>query len=124
MNERQAIEAVGERAHVVARYAVGGGIHAEGRIIGYCDAPTVIIEQADGSRVSWRADMTQLRPSEDQRRRAALFNDITHAADHASEHVLLSDRKTIADHLWEQGWRRDVRPEDVTERRDSERMGT
>lgn len=50
--------------------------------------------------------------TEDYRRYAALFNDIGRAP--VSRHVLFSDRHALADHLWEQGWRRDVRPEDVT----------
>lgn len=49
--------------------------------------------------------------TEDYRRYAALFNDITHAP----RHIMFSDRQVLADYLWAQGWRRDVRPEDVTE---------
>ena len=52
--------------------------------------------------------------SEDERRRAVLFNDITNAPD--LPYMLLSERVSLRDWLWEQGWRRDVRPEDVTER--------
>lgn len=53
---------------------------------------------------------------EDRRRRAALFNDITHTE--TKTWLMLSDRRAIADHLWAQGWRRNVRPEDVTETRE------
>lgn len=53
--------------------------------------------------------------TEDYRRYAALFNDVTRAP--ASGYVGFSDRGAIADYLWEQGWRREVRAEDVTESR-------
>lgn len=49
--------------------------------------------------------------TEDERRKAVLFNDIGKAP--SKRHVFFSDRRAIADYLWEQGWRRDVRPDDV-----------
>lgn len=49
--------------------------------------------------------------NEDKRRRAVLFNDITFAP--VQQHILFSDRQRLADWLWKQGWRRDVRPEDI-----------
>lgn len=52
--------------------------------------------------------------TEDYRRWAVLFNDITHAP--TQERIRFSDRHALTEFLWEQGWRRDVRPEDVTER--------
>lgn len=36
-----------------------GGLVAVGRCISYCDAPTVTIVAADGTRTYWRADMCQ-----------------------------------------------------------------
>lgn len=53
--------------------------------------------------------------SEEDRQRAVLFNDITHAPREAGE-MLFSERQALQDHLWKQGWRREVRDEDVTER--------
>lgn len=46
-------------------------------------------------------------------RRAVLFNDVSRAP--IANWLHLSDRKALRDYLWDQGWRRDVRPEDVTE---------
>ena len=48
---------------------------------------------------------------EDQRRKSALFNDITEAD--GIVYMPFSERKALCDYLWEQGWRRDVRPEDA-----------
>lgn len=50
--------------------------------------------------------------TEDYRRFAALFNDITRAP--TDQFIHFGTRNDIADYLWAQGWRRDVRPEDVT----------
>lgn len=50
--------------------------------------------------------------TEDYRRWSVLFNDVTRAP--LRDHVLFSDRLALTQHLWAQGWRRDVRPEDVT----------
>lgn len=61
-----------------------------------------------------RAGEDVARPAwgtEDYRRYAALFNDITRAP---VERLYFHDRQTLADYLWAQGWRRQVRPEDVT----------
>lgn len=52
--------------------------------------------------------------TEDYRRHAVLFNDITFAP--TDKHILFSDRLALQRHLWAQGWRREVRDEDVTER--------
>jgi len=52
--------------------------------------------------------------TEEYRQYAALFNDITRAD--VSQHILFSDRNELTRYLWAQGWRRDVRPEDVTEK--------
>lgn len=52
--------------------------------------------------------------TEDYRRYAVLFNDITHARLCSDQYIRFSDRHALADYLWAQGWRRDVRPEDVT----------
>lgn len=52
--------------------------------------------------------------TDDERSHAVLFNDVGKAP--YKSFIMFSDRKAIADYLWEQGWRRDVRPGDVTER--------
>lgn len=49
--------------------------------------------------------------TEDYRIFATLFNDITGCP----RHIMFSDRKALAEWLWSQGWRREVRSEDVTE---------
>lgn len=36
-----------------------GALVAVGRCVSYCDAPTVTIVSADGTRTHWRADMCQ-----------------------------------------------------------------
>lgn len=59
--------------------------------------------------------------TEDERRMAALFNDITRVD--TTGHLRLSDRVKIRDYLWAQGWRRDVRPEDVTEAAEAFQQG-
>lgn len=41
-------------------YATRDGVRGTGKVIGYCDAPSYIIELPDGTRTSWRADLTQL----------------------------------------------------------------
>lgn len=51
--------------------------------------------------------------TEDYRRYAALFNDITYAA--VIKPIHFGDRQELARYLWSQGWRREVRAEDVTE---------
>lgn len=50
------------------------------------------------------------------RQKAILFNDITRVSLPRGGHLLLSERQAIADYLYEQGWRREERPEDVTGR--------
>ena len=42
---------------LVLRTAQGDFVGA-GRCIAYCDAPTVIVEDAKGERCHWRADLT------------------------------------------------------------------
>lgn len=37
-----------------------GALVAVGRVVGYCDVPTVLIETADGKQVHWRADMSTI----------------------------------------------------------------
>ena len=37
--------------------------HARGRVVAYCDAPTVLIETEDGERVDWRADLCEITVS-------------------------------------------------------------
>lgn len=45
---------------------------------------------------------------------AALFNDIARAPDSPRGWVPFSVRKRLADYLWAQGWRRELRPDDYT----------
>lgn len=51
--------------------------------------------------------------TEDYRRHAVLFNDITYCRIH--RRLNFSDRLRLQRHLWALGWRRDVQDEDVTE---------
>ncbi|HEY3481635.1 MAG TPA: hypothetical protein VGL02_22285 [Streptomyces sp.] len=44
---------------VDARYAIGDGVHARGVVYAYTDRPTLKIRLADGSTVSWVADLCQ-----------------------------------------------------------------
>ena len=44
-------ELVRGRVRVRAGYLAGGGVHAEGIVIGYLDQPSLLIQQDDGSRV-------------------------------------------------------------------------
>jgi hypothetical protein len=41
-----------------------GDTVAEGKIIAYTEAPTIVIEKADGSRISWRADLATMLPAD------------------------------------------------------------
>jgi hypothetical protein len=51
--------------------------------------------------------------TEDYRIHACLFNDISRVElPHAD--LLFADRLALQEYLWAQGWRREVRPEDVT----------
>jgi hypothetical protein len=50
-------EAVDRRQTVEARYLTGE-THGVGRVVAYYDLPTFVIERPDGTRFSWRADMT------------------------------------------------------------------
>ncbi len=51
-------QAVETRQRVEARYAVGDEVHGVGRVIAYYEAPTFLIEREDGTRFSWRGDLT------------------------------------------------------------------
>lgn len=44
---------------VRARYAAGTGTHAVGKVIAYQQAPTVVIEDDRGNRVSWAASLCE-----------------------------------------------------------------
>ena len=60
--------------------------------------------------------------TEDERRRAVLFNDITYAPIAGSERIPWDARRALTEWLWEQGWRRDVRPEDVNDPRPEQQV--
>lgn len=55
--------------------------------------------------------------TEDFRRYAALSNDVGRKELPSGVRLRFSDRMALADYLWSQGWRRDVRDEDVNDRR-------
>ena len=44
---------------LIARTAPGELVGV-GLCVGYCDAPTVTLETADGKRIHWRADLCEL----------------------------------------------------------------
>lgn len=50
-------EAVGQQQAVEAR-CMSGKTHGVGQVVAYYDVPTYVIQRPDGSRFSWRADMT------------------------------------------------------------------
>jgi hypothetical protein len=61
MSPEQAREAVREGLRARARTAVAHQPpHAEGRVIGYSQAPQILIETDDGQRLWWRADLSDL----------------------------------------------------------------
>jgi hypothetical protein len=55
-------EALDQALEVVARYSTGE-THGAGRIVAYYEQPTYVIERPDGTRFSWRADMTFAAPA-------------------------------------------------------------
>lgn len=57
MNEQEVHQNFGQRVDL--NYKTGG-VHATGRLIGYCDAPSVLIETEQGEKIWWRADITSL----------------------------------------------------------------
>ena len=38
---------------------VGHPVAGRGKVIGYCEAPQVLIETEDGEKIWWRRDLTQ-----------------------------------------------------------------
>ena len=50
------IEWVNDNTLIVARTGPGS-VHVVGRVVAYCDAPQLIIEDANGKQTHWRADM-------------------------------------------------------------------
>lgn len=61
MNRDQIVQAMEDKQPVWAVYATERwrGPHARGRIVSYCDAPSVCIETETGEKVWWRADLTR-----------------------------------------------------------------
>ena len=43
-------------------FTTDGKTWGTGNVFAYCDAPTVDVERADGTRFSWRHDLTRLAP--------------------------------------------------------------
>jgi len=56
-------ELIGKQAEML--YAGSDRVRATGRVIAYTDQPTVVIEMPDGTRETWRADMTRVVPGAD-----------------------------------------------------------
>lgn len=74
----------------------------------YCTSTRCVCGDAD-ERIRaavQQAERPDSHPRSTSWARAALFNDITNAPSRGF--VMFSDRQAIADHLWEQGWRRPV----------------
>lgn len=65
-----------------------------GKVFAYFDAPTVAVEREDGSRFSWRADLTRLAPEP-----PSLGADTAHA--------VALEREVIAAWLEARGWNLD-----------------
>lgn len=60
ISAEQAHALVAERSRVRVRSGAVGCEHvvmAEGRVLGYCPAPSLLIEHADGSRSQWSVDL-------------------------------------------------------------------
>lgn len=53
---RQPFELLGKKA--IAKTAQQSK-QGEGKVISYCDAPTVTIQMIDGSQMNWRADLCE-----------------------------------------------------------------
>ncbi len=56
---KRASEASALETRVECFYARGDGIYAKGRVIGYYDSPTYIIETDDGQEVTWLCRLTR-----------------------------------------------------------------
>lgn len=48
-------------SRIVSARTTQGELVAVGRVIGYCDAPTVTIMTPAGKRVHWRADLCEIQ---------------------------------------------------------------
>lgn len=56
------------KIRVRAVYASGSGVHVEGRIVGYREHPSVVIETDRGEHVSWGAHLIEpVEPLDDVR---------------------------------------------------------
>lgn len=67
MNHDEALRAVRDQLLARAAWAYPHDLRdtrATGRVIGYVDAPMVLIETPDGERVWWRADLTEILPEQ------------------------------------------------------------
>lgn len=60
MSPAGAIKAIDDRAVARLRYGTGDGTHATGRVIAFCDAPTICILTEQGERIWWRADLAEI----------------------------------------------------------------
>lgn len=68
ISAQHAMDLVARSAHVrVYSTAIGAEtLMAEGEVIGYCSAPTLLIRHADGTQSSWSVDLRveEVRPHE------------------------------------------------------------
>jgi hypothetical protein len=100
-------EALAKRRRVVAE-TIQGEPHARGRVVAYCDQPTYVIEQFDGTRFSWAArlvkpdELTEIRDKAVGVVHAAMLS--TAAAGEPSP-LSLVDAERAVDALIAQGWR-------------------
>lgn len=60
MTPNECFEAMEQHKRVRAFYANDRETKAEGEIIGYTVVPAVIIQTADGERVTWRHDLVEV----------------------------------------------------------------
>ncbi|QIG58193.1 hypothetical protein SEA_SKOG_41 [Gordonia phage Skog] len=65
LNETQALEAMAKKM-IATAWSGRGGQHGVGEIVGYCEAPQVLIRKPNGEQFWWRADQTTVaeRPIE------------------------------------------------------------
>lgn len=52
------VRAVTNAAEVFTTYDAGGQLHNSGRVVGYYEEPTYVIQRSDGTRYTWAARLT------------------------------------------------------------------
>jgi hypothetical protein len=62
---------MGKASEVLGKTATAktaqGEFYAQGKVIAYCEAPTVTIELPDGSQVHWRLDLCEIKTNQDKK---------------------------------------------------------